>query len=148
MKKGIYCILTISIVVLFDSFSFAQVNMIADIPGRDISDPVYTYVEKMPVLKGGKETLEQYINYYPYPSCGLEKHIEGKVVLQFIVEKNGRLTDIQVLKSPNKCLSDAAVDYVSKWPEWQPAVVDGHSVSALFTLPIKYDIQQYNSREK
>jgi protein TonB len=127
---------------------FSQVNMTADIPNRDPNDPVYTYVEKMPQLPGGKERLKQYMDYYPYPPCGLEKNIQGYVILQFIVEKNGKLSDVKVVRSPDQCLSDAALDYLNHWPTWEPAKVKDEDVSCLFTVPINYNIEKYNKRPK
>lgn len=140
---GIICLLLVSA----NNF-YAQTNMLADIPNRDPADPVYYYVEKMPVLSGGMENLRMYSDYYPYPACGLEHNIEGKVILQLLVEKNGDISDVKVLKSPDECLSKAAIEYVKQWPKWEPAQVNDKVVSALFTLPIDYNIKQYNTRPK
>jgi TonB family protein len=130
------------------STAFSQTNMLADIPNRDPNDPVYSYVEKMPELYGGKETFKMYQDYYPYPTCGLERKLQGKVVLQFIVELNGTLSDIKVLSSPDECLSTAAVGYLHTWPKWTPAMVKDKPVSSLFTLPIDYNLENFNKRPK
>ena len=122
--------------------------MTADIPNRDPNDPVYTYVEKMPQLSGGRGTIQQFIDYYPYPACGLENNIEGKVILQFIVEKSGKLSDIKIVRSPDQCLSDAAIAYIHQWPAWKPALHNEKPVSCLFTLPIDYNIEFYNTRPR
>jgi len=100
----------------------------------------------MPQLPGGNNSIQQFIDYYPYPSCGLQNKIEGKVILQFIVERSGKLSDIKILRSPDQCLSDAAIEYLLKWPSWEPAKFNGKDVSCLFTLPIDYNIERYNSR--
>ena len=136
------------ILIFAASLAFSQVNKLADIPNRDPNDPVYSYVEKMPVLSGGMETMTMYIDYYPYPACGLDNKIEGKVILQFIVEKNGEISALKVVRSPDECLSKAALEYVKQWPKWEPAKVNDKPVSCLFTLPIEYNIAQYNSRPK
>ncbi|HZV69954.1 MAG TPA: energy transducer TonB [Saprospiraceae bacterium] len=139
----------ISFMLIFvASLAYSQANKLADIPNRDPKDPVYSSVEKMPVLSGGTETMKMYIDYYPYPDCGLAKKIEGKVILQFIVEKNGEITGLKVLRSPDECLSKAAVEYLNQWPKWEPAKLNDKPVSCLFTLPIEYNIEQYNTRPK
>ena len=139
----------ITLLLFFNiSIAFSQVNMLADIPNRDPADPVYSYVEKMPMMSGGIKNLRMYSDYYPYPPCGLEHRMEGKVILQLVVEKNGDISDVKVLKSPDECLSKAAIEYVNQWPKWEPAQVNEKVVSSLFTLPIDYNIEQYNSRPK
>ena len=126
---------------------FSQVNVIADIPDRDSSDPVYAYVEKMARLSGTNQ-IQQYIDYYPYPKCGLDQNLQGTVILELIIEKNGEVSTIKIVKSPDQCLSDAAIDYLLHWPKWEPALMNGKAVSSLFTLPIDYNIEQYNTRPK
>lgn len=56
----------IFIIICMTTLAFSQKNMLADIPNQDPKDPVYAYVEKMPVLSEGLETLKLYIDYYPY----------------------------------------------------------------------------------
>lgn len=148
MKNRFKQVVTIFIFLLSGTFLFSQVNMIADIPDRDPGDPVYAYVEQMPQLTGANETIKLYIDHYPYPPCGLQNKIEGMVILQFIVEKNGKLSDIVVMRSPDQCLSDAAIAYLQQWPLWEPGKVKGNDVSCLFTLPIDYNIDRYNTRPR
>ena len=135
------------VLLLTCTFLFAQVNMLADIPDRAADDPVYAYVEKMPHLSGTNK-IQQYIDDYPYPQCGLDNNLQGKVVLQLIVERTGEISTIKIVKSPDPCLSDAAIDYLLHWPKWEPAYVNDIPVSCLFTLPIDYNIEQYNTRPK
>ena len=113
---------------------------------RDSLDPVYNWVEEMPGIEGGNKALKDYIAQYPYPQCGLEANIEGIVVLQFIVEKDGSISGTQVIRSPDQCLSTAAVDYFNKLSGWKPGKFNEEIVACLFTLPIEYNISEYKNR--
>ena len=102
----------------------------------------------MPQIDGGKIALEEYIAQYPYPTCGLVANIEGEVVLQFIVEKDGTITGTQVIRSPDPCLSMAALEYFKKLSGWKPGKFNEEIVACLFTLPIEYNISEYKNRVK
>ena len=114
----------------------------------DYGDEPFTYVEKMPTIPGGNKAIQYFINNYPYPSCGLQNNIQGIIILQFIVERNGNLSDARVLRSPDQCLSDAALEYLKESPLWEPGTHNGKAVRCYFTLPIDYNIKAYNKRLK
>ncbi len=116
MKKGFKQVVLAFILMVPLTLLFSQTKVTADIPNRDPNDPVYVYVEKMAQLHEGTGTVQQYIDYYPYPPCGLENNIQGKVVLQFIVERSGVVSNIEVMRSPDLCLSGAAIAYLKQWP--------------------------------
>lgn len=115
---------------------------------RDSMGPAYSWVEEMPHLEGGKDALNEFIHHYPYPECGLKANLEGLVVLQFIVEKDGTTSNVHVVRSPDPCLSEAALLYFNKIPTWKPGKYNGKIVACYFTLPITYNINEYKSRMK
>jgi outer membrane biosynthesis protein TonB len=102
----------------------------------------------MPQIEGGKIILEEYIAQYPYPTCGLVANIEGVVVIQFIVEKDGSISGTQVIRSPDPCLSKAALDYFNKLSGWKPGKFNEEIVACFYTLPIEYNLSEYKSRLK
>jgi len=112
---------------------------------RDSLYPVYNWVEEMPQIEGGNKALKEYIAQYPYPQCGLEANLEGKVVIQFIVEKDGSISGTQVISSPDPCLSMAALNNLSGW---KPGKFNKEIVACLYTLPIEYNINEYKNRVK
>ena len=109
---------------------------------RDSLGPVYNWVEQMPETEGGMKVLQEFIAHRPYPQCGLDANIEGVVVLQFIVEKDGSISGTKIVRNPDECLSKAALDYFNKVPSWKPGKYNGEIVACYFTLPIKYYIKR------
>ncbi len=97
-------------------------------------------VEEQAGFPGGTEKLYKFIaNNFQYPDVEREAGIEGTVYLTFVVEKDGRITDIQILKNvpggPN--LAKEAARVVAKMPPWTPAKNNGHVVRQQFNLPVK-----------
>lgn len=87
-------------------------------------ETIFIVADQKPSFQGGD--LNVFRNWVQarlsYPPLAQENNIQGTVTVKFVVEKDGRLTNIQVLKSPDKTLSDEAVSVLSKSPKWEPAV--------------------------
>lgn len=77
-----------------------------------------------------------------YPRESLENGEQGVVVLQFIVEKDGSISNIEVIESPSSALSQAAIYRVKKSPKWKPAILKGKPVRIKYTLPIAFRIAE------
>lgn len=102
-------------------------------------DEVRDVAEKMPHPQGGFSELFKYLrSCINYPPPAKKENIEGRVILTFIVEKDGSLTDIRVAKSVHPMLDEEAVRVVSTMPNWEPGEEDGNPVRVKFTLPITF----------
>lgn len=96
----------------------------------------YSIVDKMPVATFD---IAAFIgNNLVYPEQARKNSIEGRVVLRFVVNKEGVVQDIEVMKSPDTMLSTAAIDVVKKMPKWTPGEKDGQKVNVSYTLPISF----------
>ena len=71
----------------------------------------------------------------------LENGIQGRVVLSFVIEKDGRLTNIQVLQTPDRSLSEEAIRVLSKSPKWSPGKQRNQVVRVKYTLPVDFRVQ-------
>lgn len=101
-------------------------------------------VHKMPSFPGGEaEMLKWIYAHIRYPDMAREGGVQGTVVLQFVVGKDGRLTDIGVLKTPagGNVLGKEAVRVVQAMPAWSPGEANGHPVKVRYTLPIRFALQ-------
>ncbi|MBI1317098.1 TonB family protein [bacterium] len=76
-----------------------------------------------------------------YPFKARKKGIMGKVYVDFVVEKDGRITQVKVAKSTHKLLDKEAVRVVRSMPNWEPAINDGRPVRMHFTVPISFKLQ-------
>ncbi len=106
-------------------------------------DQPFVKVEKMPSFRGGG--LPEFRNWVMerirYPQIAQENGIQGRVLLSFVVEKDGTLTNIQVLQTPDSSLSGEAVRILKTSPKWTPGKQGNKTVRVKYTLPVEFRIQ-------
>ena len=75
-----------------------------------------------------------------YPAEAVAKGIEGRVLVQFVVNKEGDLQDIKVMKSIDSLLDQEAIRVISSMPKWTPGKLKGEAVNIQYTIPIQFNI--------
>jgi TonB family protein len=107
------------------------------------SNQVYTVVETQPKFPGGIEKFLQLLAAsIKYPKVDRDNNVQGRVVVQFVVEKDGSLTDIKAVRSPSAAMGEEAVRAVSTLPKWIPAIQSGRPVRAQFTIPVNFTLDK------
>lgn len=105
-------------------------------------DEIFQVVEHMPEYPGGMEELMKYLQKeIKYPKEALEKKTQGRVIVQFVVEKDGSITEAKVMKPVDPLLDAEALRVVSTMPNWVPGKQRGKEVRTRFTLPISFRLQ-------
>jgi protein TonB len=106
-------------------------------------ETIFIVADEKPTFQGGDlNTFRNWVqSRLTYPALAQENNIQGTVTVKFVVEKDGRLTNIQVLKSPDKTLSDEAVQVLAKSPKWAPARQRDMAVRFSYTMPIVFKLQ-------
>ena len=105
-------------------------------------DKVYKSVEQMPRFPGGEFGLMKYLQEnIKYPPEAAKNDIEGRVIVQFIVDKNGQVGEVKVLRPISEELDAEAVRVVKTLPKFEPGRQDGEAVSVWYTLPISFKLQ-------
>ena len=105
-------------------------------------DKVFDVVEQMPSFPGGNSALMQYLSKnIKYPVVAEENGIQGRVICTFVVERDGRVTDVRVVKSVDPSLDKEAVRVVSSMPAWIPGKQNGSAVRVKYTLPVTFRLQ-------
>ena len=100
-------------------------------------DSVYRHVDKRAQFPGGPDSLKSFIeSNLCYPN--LLDCVEGSVIVRFIVEKDGSISDVKVIRSIEPLVDDEAVRVVRSMPKWIPAEKDGKAVRYRFMLPVKF----------
>ncbi len=99
---------------------------------------VYKVVDKMPRFYYTSDLPGFLMQNIRYPEAAKTNKIGGRVVVKFIVDEEGKVTNAQVLESPDKSLSESALAAVNKMPVWIPGEKDGKKVKVYFTLPISF----------
>ena len=106
-------------------------------------DQPFVKVEEMPTFQGGD--LNKFRNWVQskvrFPQIAQENGISGRVLLMFVIERDGSLTNIQVLQTPDSSLSDEAIRVLKTSPKWTPGKQRNQSVRVKYTLPIDFRIQ-------
>lgn len=104
---------------------------------------VQDHVEVMPQFPGGNSDLMRYLGAnIKYPTIAAENDIEGRVVLKFVVGKDGNISDIQVIRSLDPSCDREAIRVVKSMPKWIPGMQNGYPVAVYFTLPVLFKLQR------
>lgn len=112
-------------------------------PVGEISDQdvIFMVVEKMPQYPGGDEELFKYLaTNIKYPSDAKEQNIEGRVICQFVINRDGSVSDVVVVRSIAPSLDAEAVRVISAMPNWTPGEQRGQTVRVKYTLPINFKL--------
>ncbi|MBQ7852431.1 MAG: energy transducer TonB [Muribaculaceae bacterium] len=105
-------------------------------------EQVFTAVEQMPQFPGGEAELMKYIsNNIKYPTMAMENNIQGRVVVQFVVTKTGKIGEVKVVRSKDPDLDKEAVRVVKSLPNFIPGKMNGQAVNVWYTLPITFKLQ-------
>lgn len=103
------------------------------------STRVYDVVEQMPSFPGGISGLRTYLNQnIRYPAEAQENCVQGRVVVSFVVEKDGHISDVTVLRSVDPSLDKEAVRVVKNMPRWTPGKQGGEPVRVRYNVPVSF----------
>ncbi len=105
------------------------------------ADPneIFTAVEVSPEPAGGMDAFYKYLGgAIRYPAVARENGTQGRVIVQFVVERDGSLTDVKALRGPGSGLDEEAVRAVKAAPHWRPGKQNGKSVRVQFTVPVQF----------
>ncbi|HSG67464.1 MAG TPA: energy transducer TonB [Bacteroidales bacterium] len=104
--------------------------------------PIFTVVESMPEFLGGMQELYTYLgNNIKYPVMAKESGIQGKVYVTFVVERDGSITDVKVLRGIGGGCDEEAVRVVQSMPKWKPGKQRGKPVRVQYNLPVRFTLQ-------
>ena len=104
-------------------------------------DEVFQVVEEQPMFPGGMEELMNYLRKdMKYPKEAQEKGIQGRVIVQFVVNKDGSICDAKVVKAVDPLLDAEALRAVNDMPNWTPGKQKGEPVRVRFTLPLSFHL--------
>lgn len=103
---------------------------------------VFTVVEQKPQFPGGEAALLKWVgDHIRYPAMAQENNIQGRVVVQFVVTKTGKVGEVKVIRSKDPDLDKEAVRVVKSLPDFVPGKMNGHSVNVWYTLPVTFKLQ-------
>ena len=120
----------------------AKEEIAAPEPPKEEDSKVFDVVEQMPSFPGGQAALMKWLaDNMNYPVIAAENGVQGRVVVQFVVEKDGSVSDVQVVKSVDPSLDKEASRVVSAMPKWIPGKQNGAAVRVKYTVPVTFKLQ-------
>ncbi len=111
-------------------------------PPKHEENKIFTVVEQMPMYPGGDAALMQYLSSnIHYPAVAAENGVQGRVVVGFVVERDGSITDVNVMRSVDPSLDREAVRVVKNMPRWTPGKQNGSAVRVKYQVPVTFRLQ-------
>lgn len=118
------------------------VNTPPPAPKEEVTNKVFDVVEVMPSFPGGQGALLSYLSsHVKYPVVAQENGVQGRVTVSFVVERDGSITDVHVVRSVDPSLDREAARVVSSMPNWQPGKQNGSAVRVKFNVPVQFKLQ-------
>jgi len=134
-------VINIDIEVRPDQPAPAYVPVIPEVEPEPIEEKIFTFVEEYPEFPGGDKALREFIlNNLNYPEIARKTGITGTVYVQFVVEKDGSISDVKVVRGIGGGCDEEAVRVVKSMPKWKPGKQRGQPVRVYFTLPIEFKL--------
>lgn len=110
--------------------------------GNTAPQDVFDVVEEMPQYPGGMQAMLSFLQEnITYPKDAQEKKISGRVLVTFVVEKDGSISNVETVKSVFPSLDEEAVRIVKGMPNWKPGKQNGKVVRVKYTLPISFSLK-------
>ena len=120
-----------------------QTDEVVEVVATQNDDIVFEVVEQRPEFPGGHAAMMQWLGEnIQYPAEAIAQGVQGTVLVQYIVERDGSISDVRVVRAVNPYLDAEAVRAVQAMPEWQPGRQDGETVRVRFTLPVQFRLQE------
>lgn len=115
-------------------------NVATDVAPPPKEEPL-VYVEMMPEFEGGDNALMEYLaDNLEYPAVAKEAGIAGVVYVQFVIEKDGSVSDVKVLRGVHNLLDKEARRVIEDMPQWLPGQQNGRVVRVQFAIPIRFTL--------
>ena len=108
----------------------------------EVYGEIYEYVEQMPIFPGGQEALFRFITKnLKYPLIAERNGIQGRVLVSFVITKEGIVTNVNIAKSVDPSLNKEALRVIRMLPDWTPGRKDGKVVNVKFTVPVSFNLR-------
>mgnify|MGYP002233949735 CR=1 FL=1 len=132
-----------NVVELFKRHPYSQLNDTLLLPEEEaVYPPIYNVIDQMPEFPGGSAELLKYLStHIKYPTMSQEMGSQGRVIVQFVVDKDGSITNPTVVRGVDAYLDKEAIRVISGMPKWKPGVQNGKKVRVKYTVPVMFRLR-------
>ena len=117
-------------------------EVVVDEKPKEEETKVFDVVEQMPSFPGGDAELMKFLSsHIKYPVVAEENGIQGRVIATFVVERDGSISDVKVVKSVDPSLDKEAIRVLKSMPKWIPGKQNGSAVRVKYTVPVTFRLQ-------
>lgn len=114
-----------------------------------VEDKPFVTVEQMPYFPGGESELKKFIyNNLKYPVVAQEAGIQGRVIIRFVVEEDGSISNVNIIRGIDPSCDKEAIRLIKTSPKWNPGKQNGKAVRVYYTLPIIFKLDKISDNEK
>ena len=130
----------VSLFLIFSTHTaISQIQNKQNVQDSTEDNQVHFLVQEMPVFPGNLNTW--IYNNIRYPEAAKEKKLEGKVYVRFIIEKDGSISNVKIIRGVSPELDNEAKTVIASMPKWEPGMQKGQAVPVKYTLPITFRLQ-------
>ncbi len=132
-----------NMVELFKRHPYSQLNDTLLPPEEEaVYPPIYNVIDQMPEFPGGIDKLLQFINdNMKYPSKAQMEGIQGRVIVQFIVDEDGYIMEPNIVRNVEPSLDNEALRLIKMLPQWKPGTLKGKAVKVKYTVPVAFKLK-------
>ncbi|WP_295654107.1 energy transducer TonB [uncultured Mucilaginibacter sp.] len=128
-------------IVSAQSFTTKQDTSIKSVLTLNEDGKIFVAVETPPAPVDGMQAFYNFLGKkIHYPAADKKYNIQGRVIAQFVIEKDGSLSDIRIIHSPSNTLSDETTRVLNLSPKWSPGIQGGKPVRVQYTIPVNYSL--------
>jgi len=126
-----------------------QLIKVSETEDKQQEEVVFKVVDVLPKYPGGEPARKKFIaKNIKYPKEAKEKGIQGKVYIAFVVEKDGSITNVKILRGVDPLLDNEAIRVVKSMPKWEPGTQRGQNVRVQFNMPFKFALPKEKEKSK
>ena len=134
-----------------ENIVFQEINgdLYQSLKDKAVGDSIYQIVDQMPEFPGGIDAMTGFVaSNIKYPQDAIDEGKEGRVFVSFVVEKDGWVSNVKVLKGVCESIDEEAARVVRGMPRWKPGMKDGKPARVSFQLPVTFKLDQMNNEYK